>query len=1187
MQKFYRNLFAAGTLAVGLAACGDDVTVTNPPPPPPVVRVVHSVTVSPANQTLAINQEVVFSASVNADSGLATSVNWTTSNAAIATVGSDGTVKGIAPGTTTIVATSTADAGKTAAATVTVVPNPPGIVSFNPGVANLTIKLGTGTGSAQALIQMLSGVTQPAITWTSLNTAVVSLGAVTQTPGTGSSVVLNGVAPGNAVVQAKATVGDQNVVANVAVTVLAPPSVSIVDVTSWNSNTPVNISNVFGQIAIKVAVNPRDQELDSVVVYIDQAGAPKSAARQVAPNAAAELVFLVKTNAYKKINAVTGQADVDFKNGATTIRAAVYPKGATQGIQASNCTTSLNAPVCAGNPVAIVLNNQDGWAADLTPGTRSAINTTSHSMPCVPGGGSGNGCGSGEVYYGGPGVEGVATAVLYPVIYTPGRSMTGGASQVVWGVGGCTVGASNRVIGKQTFGYTTGGAGNGCGYENAVQSRDNVWVTSAQDAAGVPYSLALFSNTALNTGIPGSTPDSVRFDWAGPGVVRPAVDGAESFNWVNQNWVFMPAGTKVTDQGVGPVESTWTAYASVQAGTTGTSYITAITTGGDAYFNETNTNCVTPSASCFTADGYTARATAGDKLTNSSNSGVTSSFGVDWTAPVVRYSTTTTYGASLYVNPAVSANHPKNTGAAIFDSIAGAAQAPVVNLYGVNVTTAGQQERFVSTAAGTADSLRLEAQDNRSGLSKWAQRVNRFRQDGPTGQKIDAALSWAVSPTFLAATADGWLPAPAYHVTNGTNASLSTTAPMPGYYTYYGYVIDRAGNVSGCPYTGVISGSNCTATLANASTQNPAVRNGKNTFIRNTLAVDGGAPQVIGVSPTTYTAGADANFLVQSQDDLEVIDARLRLEYPNLTIGNDGATAAPSLAYTYALGPTGGSSELAPYFPTVATRFDSSIIGLQSYTLTVASFKRSVQETCTASGGPGMATGPASSTECTVTRLYGGDPIPVTDIALAKPNLVGVKVRDVFGSWFYNTLTATAADSTGVSVENTQALLPLSTPTVGAGFDVTYAAVNGGGCPAGGAATAAGSATCVSSGINWRSHGIIGDPTAKFRAVQPLSQTTPVFKRVELYRLDSNNQWVYQAACDVPGSISPSVSTTCTVSSVGTITGSDNGRERYWDFAFSKANLGVPTGANYFPAPVYRAIGIDANGQGLFSTVLY
>ena len=120
MFKFYRSVLAAGVVALGLAACGDNVTVTNPPGTTPVV---HSVSVVPVSQTVSVGQSgVTFVASVVADSGKASTVTWTSTNPTVATVNAtSGLIVALAPGQATIVAKSTADNTKTGAGSLTVV----------------------------------------------------------------------------------------------------------------------------------------------------------------------------------------------------------------------------------------------------------------------------------------------------------------------------------------------------------------------------------------------------------------------------------------------------------------------------------------------------------------------------------------------------------------------------------------------------------------------------------------------------------------------------------------------------------------------------------------------------------------------------------------------------------------------------------------------------------------------------------------------------------------------------------------------------------------------------------------------------------------------------------------------------------------------------------------------------------
>ena len=111
MMKLNRIALAAAMLALGVAACGDDVQVVEPappvPPPPPPVEA----TMAPASASVLIGNSVVFA--VNASGGVAgDAASWTcnTSNSGIASVsvvsaGCQAT--GVAAGSVTVTATVT------------------------------------------------------------------------------------------------------------------------------------------------------------------------------------------------------------------------------------------------------------------------------------------------------------------------------------------------------------------------------------------------------------------------------------------------------------------------------------------------------------------------------------------------------------------------------------------------------------------------------------------------------------------------------------------------------------------------------------------------------------------------------------------------------------------------------------------------------------------------------------------------------------------------------------------------------------------------------------------------------------------------------------------------------------------------------------------------------------------------
>ena len=110
-MKFNRFALVAGVLALGVAACGDDVEIVQPtpepPPPPPPVEA----TMAPASASVAVGNSVVFA--VNASGGVAgEAASWTcaSSNTGIATVTSTSagcSATGVAAGDVTITASVT------------------------------------------------------------------------------------------------------------------------------------------------------------------------------------------------------------------------------------------------------------------------------------------------------------------------------------------------------------------------------------------------------------------------------------------------------------------------------------------------------------------------------------------------------------------------------------------------------------------------------------------------------------------------------------------------------------------------------------------------------------------------------------------------------------------------------------------------------------------------------------------------------------------------------------------------------------------------------------------------------------------------------------------------------------------------------------------------------------------------
>jgi len=101
-----------GTLALFLASCQQQA---------PQARVI-SVTVTPATAEVEVGGTVALQAQVQVQGNAPTTVTWSSSNTSVATVDSNGVVRGVAEGTAVIRATSTADSNVFGQATVRVVP---------------------------------------------------------------------------------------------------------------------------------------------------------------------------------------------------------------------------------------------------------------------------------------------------------------------------------------------------------------------------------------------------------------------------------------------------------------------------------------------------------------------------------------------------------------------------------------------------------------------------------------------------------------------------------------------------------------------------------------------------------------------------------------------------------------------------------------------------------------------------------------------------------------------------------------------------------------------------------------------------------------------------------------------------------------------------------------------------------
>ena len=146
MRKSYRSLLWTGAVLATVAACGDDVTI-NPP-----TTNVNSVSVAPDGVTLPVGQTLQMIAVVNADSGVATTVTWSSSDQAKATVSATGLVTAVSAGSVAIQACSTVNTAVCGAATVTIPTVVPATITIQ-SITNTVI----GTGEVPVNINNVAG----------------------------------------------------------------------------------------------------------------------------------------------------------------------------------------------------------------------------------------------------------------------------------------------------------------------------------------------------------------------------------------------------------------------------------------------------------------------------------------------------------------------------------------------------------------------------------------------------------------------------------------------------------------------------------------------------------------------------------------------------------------------------------------------------------------------------------------------------------------------------------------------------------------------------------------------------------------------------------------------------------------------------------------------------------------------
>jgi gliding motility-associated-like protein len=165
---------------------------------------VTGVTMSPTTASVAVGSTQQLTATIAPANATNQNVTWTSSNTAVATVGTSGIVTAVSAGTATITVT-TADGSKTATSVITASTVAVTGVSISPTTA--TISIG---GAAQQLTATLApaNASNKSVTWTSSNTAVATVSA---------AGLVTAVAAGTATITVKTADGSKTSTATITV----------------------------------------------------------------------------------------------------------------------------------------------------------------------------------------------------------------------------------------------------------------------------------------------------------------------------------------------------------------------------------------------------------------------------------------------------------------------------------------------------------------------------------------------------------------------------------------------------------------------------------------------------------------------------------------------------------------------------------------------------------------------------------------------------------------------------------------------------------------------------------------------------------------------------------------------------------------------------------------------------------
>ncbi len=733
MSKLFRSLVWTGFVAIGLAACGDDVTVTENPPPPPPTPGILSVQVGPDGASITVGGTQQMTAAVTLQPGAAAAtVVWSTSDAAKATVNStSGLVTGVTVGSVGIRATATSGTSVgSGVATVHVVAAPTCVVSsvvVTPGSADMVL------GQTIQASAAVNGTAQCATTvnWTSLTPAVASVHP--------TSGLITALTAGSAVIKATST-ADASKAGTSAITVRIPEpaKLSIQSVTA--GGLPINLGNVLGQIEVALNVDNGEKVLDRVDVLVGGLVVASQTFTSAAPAAApsAAPVTVVQNVNTRQLAQVGGSLFIPvIFNGQTAVTANLYVVGSSTPIASNAVPVLMNNPDAAIAPAVLtrnipspaIANGGFSWTAG---GVNSTWNYIAFSNRAPATSFNALACG-------------VQTSA---VTGTPSTGLTVANNWTCAGVQSSAVALG--AIGATAWpALTTGPDGSALiGPEVPTILPPSLVAVAGYSTVGSSFMVGGFTRWNLITPTPNPLPAAVAIDnvapvFAGPTTV--AFNASFDFAWINAAYTFGNyAGPSDAGSGLDLTMTgtrTWPGSPGACSG---------ITVASGADLNETVTSVAIP-------DGYRVCGFAADMLGNASTSGVSNYFGVDKVAP-----------ASRFIGSTVATPAP----AGVASTVSATANTTIYSL----------------AALTPAQVFGVEALDTRSGFHQGGALV---------GFPTLMSLTYTnVTGTTACAPGAATLPTIMSDTYVRSIELANTCAATPSYYAWSGLVTDRAGNAS-------------------------------------------------------------------------------------------------------------------------------------------------------------------------------------------------------------------------------------------------------------------------------------------------------------------------------------------------------------------------------------------------------